>query len=100
MPKLRARQKIEMFQREALAVSRGSWKVGQRRFETVAVALLAERLLAIEEALSKPPPTAAQNGRRKKRPPTPWQKFFAAGMKAGKSPAEIGQEWQAKKGGS
>lgn len=34
--------------------------------------------------------------KKKKSPPTAWQKFFAQGMRAGKPPRVIAQEWKAR----
>jgi hypothetical protein len=51
---------------------------------------IAEKLVEIEAALA---------GRKIRRgtQPSEWNRFFAEGMKAGKSPTQIGEEWQAQK---
>jgi hypothetical protein len=51
---------------------------------------IAERLIEIENALV---------GRRVRRGtyPSDWNRFFADGMRAGKSPTQIGADWQAQK---
>jgi len=36
---------------------------------------------------------------RTKRAPSEWSKFFAKGMKAGKSPRQIADEWNTRKNG-
>lgn len=54
---------------------------GDTRFMAQALMFLAER-------------SVATTPERKKRPPTEWQKFFAKGMRAGKSPAQIAEEWR------
>jgi hypothetical protein len=54
---------------------------GDTRFMAQALMFIAER-----SVVANPP--------KEKRPPTEWQKFFAKGMRAGKSPAEIATEWR------
>lgn len=63
---------------------------GDTRFGAQAILFLAERLVSIEALVIK-------GTAKKKRPPSEWQKFFAAGIKAGKTATEIGAEWRAKK---
>lgn len=70
---------------------------GDTRFGAQAILFLAERLVSIEALLSKSATDKYLRQSRKKRPPSEWQKFFAAGMKAGKTATEIGAEWRAKK---
>jgi hypothetical protein len=53
---------------------------GDTRFMAQALMFLAER-----SVVSIP---------RVQRKPTEWQRFFAKGMKAGKSPAQIAEEWR------
>jgi len=57
---------------------------GDTRFGAQAIMFIAEQL----DALTREKP---------RRKPSEWQKFFARGMKAGKTPAEIGAEWRARK---
>lgn len=52
---------------------------------------IAERLVEIEHALTD------RKVRSRSTRPSEWNRFFAAGMKAGKSPQQIGQEWQTQK---
>lgn len=66
---------------------------GDARFSANALLFIAERLDEIAVLLK-----AEAKSRRPKRPRTKWQDFFAAGMKAGKSPAVIGEEWRARSG--
>lgn len=56
---------------------------GDTRFMAQALLFLAER------AVSQPS--------RPKRKPSAWQRFFANGMKQGKSPAQIATEWRQRK---
>jgi hypothetical protein len=63
---------------------------GDTRFGAQAILFVAERLVSIEALLAK-------GQAPKKRAPSAWQRFFAAGMKAGKTPAEIGREWRSRK---
>lgn len=57
---------------------------GDTRFGAQAIMFIAEKL----DALTRERPV---------RKPSEWQKFFAKGMKAGKTPTEIGAEWRARK---
>jgi hypothetical protein len=52
---------------------------------------IAEKLIEIEESLTY------RKGPRRHTQPSEWNRFFAVGMKAGKSPQEIGAEWQERK---
>ena len=52
---------------------------------------IAEQLIEINQALTN------RTVRSKSSRPSEWNRFFAAGMKAGKSPTEIGREWQERK---
>ena len=52
---------------------------------------IAERLVEIEQSLTN------RTVRRRNTRPSDWNRFFAAGMRAGKSPALIGAEWQEQK---
>ena len=61
---------------------------GDTIFSAKAVLFICERLVEIEKAL------AHQNGAKPKRKPSEWQRFFARGMKAGKSAAQVGAEWR------
>lgn len=54
---------------------------GDTRFTAQALMFLAER-------------SVVATPEREKRPPTEWQKFFAKGMRAGKSPTQIAEEWR------
>lgn len=89
----RRHQALEKYEREVLdkRVRGGYFEMGDRRFQVRTTRLIVERLIGIENALLARPTQV-----RKKRPPTAWQEFFAAGMKAGKTPAEIGAEWRAR----
>ena len=40
---------------------------------------------------------AAQRRNKPRRPQTPWQRYFGAGIKAGKAPQQIGAEWRARR---
>lgn len=57
---------------------------GDTRFGAQAIMFIAERL----DELTRLKP--------QRRQPSEWQRFFARGMKAGKTPAEIGAEWRAR----
>jgi hypothetical protein len=59
---------------------------GDTRFGAQAILFIAERLENIEALLGK-------GATKKKRQPSEWQRFFAAGMRAGKTAAQIGEEW-------
>ena len=52
---------------------------------------IAEQLIEINQALTN------RSVRSRSSRPSDWNRFFAAGMKAGKSPTQIGAEWQARK---
>ena len=78
--------------RKALQGPTGSWGLPTRKQRIAMILFFAEHLVNIEKAL-------VSNGHKPKRPATAWQKFFAAGMKAGKAPALIGEEWRARKAG-
>lgn len=52
---------------------------------------IAEQLVEINQAVTN------RRVRSKSSRPSEWNRFFAAGMKAGKSPTEIGREWQERK---
>lgn len=88
--------------RAAIPRKSGSWGAATSIERRVVMLFFAERLVNIEKALvalaQKPEPNGRKKNGYKKRPKTEWQKFFAAGMKAGKAPALIGQEWREKKG--
>lgn len=56
---------------------------GDTRFMAQALMFLAER-------------TVSQTPKREHKP-TAWQKFFAKGMRDGKSPAQIAEEWTRRK---
>lgn len=58
-------------------------------------AFIADQLVEIRDALHAQAPLSARPKHR--RVQTDWQRFFAAGMKAGKSPALIGAEWSERK---
>lgn len=62
---------------------------GDTRFGAQAIMFVAERLVSIE--------TLLQKGAKPKPPQSEWQKFFARGMKAGKTAAQVGEEWRARK---
>lgn len=64
---------------------------GDTRFGAQAILFVAERLVSIEKLLEQ------QAGAKKKRQPSEWQRFFARGMKAGKTATQIGEEWRAQK---
>lgn len=64
----------------------GAWPIDRELFHSAALMYIAERLTGIEAALS------TKKGRSRK--PSAWNRFFAAGMKAGKAPALIGEEWR------
>lgn len=87
---------------DILRGTRSGWSGGDREFSIrVAVAVL-DRLIKIEDGLDLLSATLGKvakqtNGHKPKRKPTAWQEFFAAGMKAGKTPAQIGNEWRAKR---
>jgi hypothetical protein len=66
-----------------------STTAGDVRFNAQAAMFIAEHLIKIEEALTR------RGGA--KRQPSEWQKFFAKGLKAGKSAREVAAEWQARK---
>lgn len=61
---------------------------GDTIFSAKAVLFICERLVSIEKSL------AHQNGAKSKRKPSEYQRFFARGMKAGKSAAQVGAEWR------
>lgn len=69
---------------------------GDTRFSAQAILFLSERLTRIEALLEQQIKIArrVEAKAKPKRPKTAWQDFFAAGMKAGKSPAEVGAEWR------
>ena len=67
---------------------------GDTRFSAQAILFLSERLSRIESLLEEQLKLARQAKTKVKRRPTEWQRFFAAGMKAGKTPAAIGAEWR------
>lgn len=62
---------------------------GDTRFSAEAVLFIAESLTRIEALLDR-----LATPEKPKKKPTAWQKFFGAGMKQGKTPAEIGAEWK------
>ena len=72
---------------------------GDTRFSAQAILFLSERLSRIESLLEEQLKLArqAETKAKAKRPLTEWQRFFGAGMKAGKTPAEIGAEWRGKR---
>lgn len=70
---------------------------GDTRFGAQAILFVSERLARIEVLLEQQVKLAQQSQARPKRRPTEWQRFFAAGMKAGRTPAEIGAAWRATK---
>lgn len=49
---------------------------------------MAQALMFIAEQTAKP--------ERTQRKPSAWNQFFAKGMKAGKSPAQIASEWKSR----
>ena len=71
--------------RECLKKWEPSWG---NKLSTLAVIYACERLEELALLLRKP-------ASRKRN--SEWVKFFAKGMKAGKSPAQIGKEWAEKK---
>jgi len=79
---------IKELQREFASIK--TTVAGDTRFGAQAILFIAERLTNIEALLEK-------GAAKKKRQPTEWQRFFAAGMKKGKTAAEIGSEWRSKK---
>lgn len=80
---------------------------GDTRFITQALMFLAERSVIDAPEREERPLTMSElneafqrirgtSNRAHKRPKTEWQKFFARGMRAHKSPAEIAKEWRAR----
>lgn len=69
---------------------------GDTRFSAQAVFFLSEQLSRIERLLGQQLKLAQRVETKVKRPPTEWQRFFAAGMKAGQTPAQIGEAWRAR----
>lgn len=61
------------------------------RFAAQALLFIAEQLERIEKKL------ATRGAFHIPPKPSKWQQFFAAGMKAGKTPAQIAAEWRAQK---
>lgn len=82
MGKLRRATDIKELRRDFDSIR--STVAGDTRFGAQAIMFIAEKLDALTRAAPK-------------REPTAWQRFFAAGMKAGKTPAEIGAEWRARR---
>lgn len=68
---------------------------GDTRFMAQSSQFMAEHLVNIESLLLQL--VELQQPRRPKRKPTEWQRFFARGMKAGKTPKQIGAEWRVRK---
>lgn len=68
---------------------------GDTRFAATALMFVAKKLAAIETLLA-----AQVAAPRKKRRPSKWQRFYGDGMKAGKAPKQIADEWRARKGGA
>lgn len=71
-----------------------STTAGDTRFMAQCSLYIAERLASIEGKLDA---LSVERTRRPKRRPTEWNRFFARGMKAGKTPAQIGAEWRERK---
>jgi hypothetical protein len=71
------------------------WSAGDREFSKRVAFLAIERLERIEDALDALVELSAIG--RKKRKPNAYSRFFAEGMKAGKTPKQIGEEWRAQK---
>lgn len=65
-----------------------------RKHEQVMIVglFIAERLVEIEDAL-----VGRKVRGRRGTGPSEWNRFFADGMRAGKSPTQIGAEWQERK---
>lgn len=86
--KLDSARDIKELRRQFDAIK--STVAGDTRFGAQAILFVAERLVAIESLLSK-------GAVKSKRIPSEWQRFFARGMKEGKTAKQIGEEWQARK---
>ena len=71
---------------------------GDTRFMAQAALFNSERMARIESLMEQQLKVAQHANAKPKRRPSAWQKFFAAGMKAGKTPAEIGAEWRERNG--
>lgn len=67
---------------------------GDARFSAQANLYSAERLTAIEATLVRIEQALTKDRKRGPQKLSAWQKFFAAGMKAGKTPKQVGQEWR------
>lgn len=83
---------LDDLRRAAKAVNSGV--AGDTIFGAKALLFIAERMVAIEARLV----AVAAVAPKKRRAPSRWNRFFAAGMKDGKTPAQIGAEWKARKG--
>jgi hypothetical protein len=71
---------------------------GDTRFSAQAILFMAECIDRMENTLASQLALMNRQVSKQKRPVTEWQHFFGEGIKAGKTPAEIGAEWRTKKG--
>jgi hypothetical protein len=85
MAGLRRSNNIKELRREFDTIR--STVAGDTRFGAQAILYIAETLDAIQATLAK-------GAAKPKRKPSEWQRFFSAGMKAGKTPAQIGEDWR------
>lgn len=100
MTKLKAAENLKDLRGHFASIK--STVAGDTRFSAQAILFLSERLSRIEALLEQQVKIAQQAEEkakaRAKRPPTDWQRFFAKGMKAGKTAAAIGAEWRERQG--
>lgn len=76
--------------REEMRTIKTNWS-RDTAFAARALMLIAEQLERIEKKL------VTRSAFRVPPRPSKWQQFFAAGMKSGKTPAQISVEWRALK---
>jgi hypothetical protein len=85
MARLQRTTEIKELRREFDSIR--STCAGDTRFVAQALMFIAERLDAVTRGKAT-------------RKPSEWQRFFGRGIKAGKTPAQIGEEWRARGGAS
>ena len=90
---IKAEVTLRELRAEGVAVA-GCWSE-DGFFRSKAQLFMAERLDSIEDLLRTL--IEAVTARKPHRKPSAWQRFFAAGMKAGKTPKQIGAEWRERK---
>jgi hypothetical protein len=79
--------------RKMYAKVKSGWSA-DTRFMAQAAMFNSERIERIATLMEKQLQVAQKAAAKPKRKPSEWQKFFAAGMKAGKTPTEIGEMWR------